>query len=125
MVNLLLVALGGALGALARFAVGAFMARKVGVAWPYGTLLINISGCLLIGLALPVLADRPGAHEAWRYFLPIGFVGAYTTFSTFEYETLRLFESGAWKSGVSYVLLSNFVGLFAVWLGVFVGRKVL
>ena len=123
MLNVLLVALGGALGALCRFFIGAMMARKLGVAWPYGTFLINVTGCLIIGAFLPVLADRPGAHEAWRHFLPIGFVGAYTTFSTFEYETLRLLELGAWKSAVSYVLLSNGVGLLAVWLGVLFGRK--
>jgi CrcB protein len=122
MVNLLLVAFGGALGALARFFVGAFVARRLGVGWPYGTFLINISGCLIIGLSLPMLT-RSGVHEAWRHFLPIGFVGAYTTFSTFEYETLRLLESGAWKACATYVLGSNFVGLFAVWLGVVIGRK--
>ena len=123
MANLLLVALGGALGAVTRFAVGALVARKLGVAWPYGTFLINMTGCLIIGLFLPVLADRPGVHDAWRHFLPIGFVGAYTTFSTFEYETLRLVELGAWRSAGSYVLLSNAVGLLCVWLGVLVGRK--
>ncbi len=125
MLNLLLVALGGALGALTRFFVGAFVARRLGVSWPYGTFLINVTGCLIIGLFLPVLADRPGVHEAWRHFLPIGFVGAYTTFSTYEYETLRLVEMGAWRSALSYVLLSNGVGLFSVWLGVLLGRKVL
>jgi fluoride exporter len=123
MTNLLLVALGGALGALVRFGVGAFVARKLGVGWPYGTFLINISGCLTIGLFLPVLADRPGAHEAWRHFLPIGFVGAYTTFSTFEYETLTLLESGKWMFAAGYVLLSNFAGLFVVWLGATIGRR--
>jgi CrcB protein len=120
-VNVLLVALGGALGAIARFGVGALFAKRLGVAWPYGTFFINVTGCFIIGLFLPFLTD--GKHDAWRYLLPVGFVGAYTTFSTYEYETLRLIEIGAWKSVASYVGLSNVIGLLAVWLGVALGKR--
>ena len=122
--NVLLVALGGALGALTRFAVGALFAKRIGVSWPYGTFFINVTGCFIIGLALPILADRPGVHEAWKYLFPIGFVGAYTTFSTFEYETLRLVETGAYRAAAFYLLLSNVVGFAAVWMGVTLGRKI-
>ena len=121
MAQILLVALGGALGAVARLLVGALIARRLGVDWPWGTFFINVSGCFVIGIFLPALTER---YEAWRYFLPIGFVGAYTTFSTFEYETLRLVESGAWKSAVSYVVGSNLAGFIAVLLGVWLGRKI-
>jgi CrcB protein len=124
MLNVLLVALGGALGAVSRFAVGAAFARRWGVAWPYGTFFINITGCFIIGLFLPILADRPGVNEAWKYLLPVGFVGAYTTFSTYEYETLRLVESAQYLRAGSYVLFSNVIGFAAVWIGVLLGRKV-
>ena len=124
MINVLLVALGGALGAVTRFLVGALFARRFGVAWPYGTFFINVTGCFVIGLFLPILADRPGVHEAWKYLLPVGFVGAYTTFSTYEYETLRLVESGQLRLAGAYVLLSNVIGFAAVWIGVWLGRKV-
>ncbi len=124
MLNVFLVALGGALGAVTRFLVGAAFARRFGVVWPYGTFFINVTGCFIIGVFLPVLADRPGVHEAWKYLLPIGFVGAYTTFSTYEYETLRLVETGAYRLAGSYVVLSNLVGFAAVWAGVWLGRKI-
>jgi CrcB protein len=83
-----------------------------------------VSGCFIIGLFLPYLADRPGIHESLKYLLPIGFVGAYTTFSTYEYETLRLVETGAYRLAVSYVMLSNLIGFAAVWLGVVIGRRI-
>jgi CrcB protein len=119
--QILLVALGGALGAVARFLVGVLVARRLGLDWPWGTFFINVSGCFAIGLLLPLFGER---HEAWRLLLPVGFVGAYTTFSTFEYETLRLIEAGAWKSVGSYVLGSNVAGFIAVALGAWLGRRI-
>ena len=114
---ILLVALGGALGAVARFLVATGFARKVGVDWPWGTLFINVSGCFLIA----VLAARLSS-ESLRYLLPIGFVGAYTTFSTFEYETMRLVQQGRPAGALAYVLGSNLLGFAAVLLGNWVAR---
>lgn len=113
----LLVAVGGALGAVARFAVGAGFARRFGTGWPWGTLFINLTGCFLIA----VLTARLTSPQ-WRYLLPIGFVGAYTTFSTFEYETMRLVQLGQPAGAIAYVLASNVLGFGAVLFGTWVAR---
>lgn len=114
---ILLVALGGALGAVARFLVGDLFARRVGTGWPWGTLFINLSGCFLIAVFAAKLTS-----SSMRYLLPVGFVGAYTTFSTFEYEIVRLFEEGRAGGAIAYIAASNVLGLFAVLLGNWVAR---
>ena len=120
----LLVALGGALGAVARFLVGALVARRLGNEWPWGTLLINLSGCFLIALFLTAASERFTELSAgWLYFFPVGFVGAYTTFSTYEFETLRLLQLGQATGALLYVLASNLLGFAAVVLGAWVGRR--
>lgn len=116
-----LVALGGALGAMARVVVGDFFTRRYGTSWPWGTLVINVSGCFAIGLLVGVISARQ-LHPGWRYLLPIGFVGAYTTFSTFALETERLVAQGAWNGAAAYVLISNVVGYFAVVCGAGLAR---
>jgi CrcB protein len=108
----LLVALGGALGAVARYLVGVTFARQFGTGWPWGTLFINLSGSFLVS----VLSVRL-TNDNLRYLLPVGFVGAYTTFSTFELETMRLFQSEQPGAAFAYVAVSNLLGLCAVWLG--------
>src|SRR5216684_6593107 len=108
----LLVALGGALGAVARFLVAAGFARRFGAGWPWATLFINLTGCFLI----VVFAARLTSPNL-RYLLPVGFVGAYTTFSTFEFETLRLFQLGQAQGALVYVAASNLLGFGAVLLG--------
>ena len=113
----LLVAAGGALGAVARFLVGSGFARRFGTGWPWGTLVINLSGCFLIA----VLTARLTSPQ-WRYLLPVGFVGAYTTFSTFGYETMRLVQLGRPAGALAYVLASNVLGFAAVLLGSWVAR---
>jgi CrcB protein len=116
------VALGGALGSVARFAVGLWIYERMGTRFPYGTFVINISGCFIIGFALTVLDDRMGLPPQWRLAIPIGFVGAYTTFSTFEYETLRLAHNGQAAFAMLYIVLSVVLGYAAVWLGTLTGR---
>lgn len=122
MIPILLVAAGGALGAVARYLVANAVAQRVGVEWPWGTLLINLSGCLLISLFLGAGAGRI-ADSNLRYLLPIGFVGAYTTFSTYEYEVLRLFELGRAGPALAYVLASNVLGFLAVAAGAWIARR--
>lgn len=112
--RILLVGLGGSLGAISRYVVGTYVADRWGTGWPYGTFLINITGCFAIAFFLTLTTERMTIHEGWRFLFPTGFVGAYTTFSTFEYETMRLIENGAWKRALSYVLLSVLVGFAAV-----------
>src|SRR3989442_529320 len=91
---LLLVGSGGFLGAIARYAIGAVVAARLGTSWPFGTFLINISGCFAIAFFMTLTTERFVVKEAWRLLFPIGFVGAYTTFSTYEYETARLVAPG-------------------------------
>lgn len=116
------VALGGALGSVARYAVGLLIYERMGTRFPYGTFVINISGCFLIGFVLTILDNRMGLPPQWRLAIPIGFVGAYTTFSTFEYETLRLAQHGQASVGMLYLVLSVVLGYGAVWLGMTAGR---
>jgi CrcB protein len=121
-IPILLVAAGGALGAVARHLVASFFARSVGLQWPWGTLFINLSGCLLISLFLGAGVGRI-ADSNLRYLLPIGFVGAYTTFSTYEYEIWRLVELGRAGPALAYVLASNVLGFAAVVAGSWLTRR--
>ena len=115
------VGIGGFLGAVARYVVGNYIGSRYGVRFPYGTFVINMSGSFLIGLVLTVLA-RTTASPYWRYLIPIGFIGAYTTFSTFEYETLRAVQDGQVTTGLLNIALSVVVGFLAVWAGAAMGR---
>ena len=82
----LLIAAGGALGSLARYSVGSFVANRIGTRFHYGTLVINLTACLIIGFSLTWMGRRTDVNPAWRFLIPIGFVGAYSTFSAFEWE---------------------------------------
>ena len=122
MLPLLLVALGGALGAVARFLVAEFFLRRAGADFPWGTLFINVTGCVIIALFFAVSGAR-AFNPNYRYLIPIGFVGAYTTFSTFSLETQRLLERGAFGAAATYVLASNALGLLAIYGGLWLGRR--
>ena len=113
----LLIALGGALGSVARYWVGSTVAGRMGTRFPYGTFVINLTACVIIGFSLTYLGKRAGVNPAWRYFIPIGFIGAYSTFSTFEWETLSTLRSGAFFLAGLYTIGSIVLGLIAVWGG--------
>jgi fluoride exporter len=119
-----MVGVGGFVGAIARFSLAAYIGNKMGTRFPCGTFVINISGSFLIGLIITLLTENSHWSPNWRYLIPVGFIGAYTTFSTFEFETLRTFQDG--QPGVAFlnVGLSVAAGFFAVWLGTVVGRAV-
>jgi CrcB protein len=114
---LFLVAMGGAAGAVTRYAVGTAFARRVGTAWPWGTLFINLSGCFLISILTARLSN-----DSLRLLLPVGFVGAYTTFSTYEFETMRMMQDGQATAALVYVVASNLLGFGMVLLGDWAGR---
>jgi CrcB protein len=118
------VALGAMLGANLRFVVANVAADRWGTEFPYGTLIINVSGAFVIGLFLSFLAARVGISPLWRLFFATGFLGGYTTFSTYAWEALTLAETGAWLRAVAYVLGSNALGLAGVWLGATLARSV-
>jgi CrcB protein len=120
----LLIALGGALGSIARYWVGSTIAGRLGTRFPFGTFVINLTACLIIGFSLTYLGKRVELSPAWRFFLPIGFIGAYSTFSTYEWETLTTLRSGAFAMAALYALGSLIAGLAAVWLGALLAESV-
>jgi fluoride exporter len=111
------IAIGGALGSMARYWVGATVASKLGTKFPYGTFVINISACLIIGFSLTLLSKRAELNPAWRFLIPVGFIGAYSTFSTYEWETLSTLRTGALLMALLYAVSSLVLGLIAVWGG--------
>jgi fluoride exporter len=119
-----MVGLGGFLGAIARFWVSGYIGERVGTRFPYGTFVVNVTGSFVLGLAITVLTENAPWNPNWRYLVPVGFVGAYTTFSTFEFETLRSVQSGQWAGALLNVMLSVALGFLGVWLGVVTGRAV-
>ena len=124
MLKYLMVGLGGCLGSILRFWVGNYVGSRMGTRFPYGTLAINVTGSFLLGLVFALLTARTTWSPNWRYLIPIGFIGGYTTFSSFEFETLRIIQDGQVGLGVLYVGLSVFVGFVAVWGGVVAGRSI-
>jgi len=113
----LFIAAGGALGSIARYWVGSTVSGRMGIRFPYGTLLVNISACVIIGFSLTYLGRRADLNPAWRYLVPVGFIGAYSTFSTYEWETLSTLRSGAFFLATLYAVGSLILGLLAVWCG--------
>jgi CrcB protein len=113
----LFIALGGALGSIARYWVGSTIGNRMGFRFPYGTLIVNITACLIIGFSLTWLGRRADLSPAWRFLIPVGFVGAYSTFSTYEWETLSELRSGAFLLAALYAGGSLILGLIATWGG--------
>ncbi len=109
-----LIALGGALGALARYGVGTWVQNRLGAGFPWGTFVINATGSLILGLVATLLAERFLTNPHWRPLVTVGFVGAYTTFSTFEYESFQL---GSSLMYLEYLVGSVLVGYGCVWAG--------
>jgi fluoride exporter len=115
---ILFVGIGGGLGSILRYVISAFVGKHVPVVFPLGTLLVNISGCFLIGVFY-ALATRHSAFNAdWRLFLITGICGGYTTFSTFSYDGLVLLRQGSNLSFMLYMLGSVVIGLLATFAGV-------
>lgn len=119
---MLAVALGGALGALARFGVAHWTMQHWPKAFPLPTLIVNLLGCLLIGILYGLWLQRPELSPLLRQTLMVGFLGAFTTFSTFSLDTLRLLENGEGLLAITYILLSVCVGLLATWAGLSLTR---
>jgi CrcB protein len=116
------IAVAGALGALARYGLQGFIGQRVRGAFPWGTFVVNISGAFLLGLVFTLATDRWGAPAWLRSSLTIGFLGAYTTFSTLSFETYRLTEDRAFGLAAANMLGSCAAGLAAVYVGVVLGR---
>jgi CrcB protein len=118
------VGLGGFLGANARYFMARWVAAWLGIGFPFGTFLINISGSFLLGVAATLISQRLAPHgDHLRLTFAIGFIGAYTTFSTFEFETNALLEDGRWAYALLNVVGSLALGLLAVKLGILLTRR--
>ncbi len=123
MKQILAIAVGGSLGALLRYGVANGVHAVLGRGFPYGTLVVNVSGCLAMGVLYVLLVERLALSPEWRAALLIGVLGAFTTFSSFSMETFTLFEEGEWVKALMNVMLSVSLCLAAVWLGVLAGRR--
>jgi len=119
-----LIGLCGGAGALARYLVGTAVEIRFGGRFPWGTLVVNVTGSFLIGLILTLLTDRwVEPHPNWRLALVVGFLGGYTTFSSFEFETYASVRVGGFWIGIANVMGSVGLGYAAVCLGVMLGRR--
>jgi CrcB protein len=116
-----LIGVGGAFGSMARYWLGRTIANRMGTKFPYGTFTINLVASFLIGFFITFLARRVGGDPAWRFLIPVGFIGAFSTFSTFEWETFSELRNGAFLLALVYALGSIALGLAAVWGGSILG----
>ena len=130
MFQIVLIGCFGAIGAICRYSVGIWMDRNLGAAFqaragetfPWGTLGVNVTGCFLLGAL--VFIGPEFMPPAYRNGVQIGLLGAFTTFSTFGYETLIQFQNGQWREGLANVGANVLLGLIAVWGGMVVGRAI-
>ena len=116
------VGIGGFFGANARYALGHLVSRHLGLAFPYATLLVNLSGAFLIGILFTVLADRVVSDPLWRQLAIVGFLGGYTTFSSYTFEAVGLMQTGRWGTALLYIAGSNLAGLAACAAGIWLVR---
>ncbi len=121
--DLVLVGLAGGLGAVSRYAVGLAAARALGERFAFGTLLVNVVGCLLLGALLEVDRHTGTVGHPGRLLVAVGFLGAFTTFSTFGYETFRYAADGAYQLALLNVTANVILGLVAVWGGWLLARR--
>jgi len=116
------IGIAGFAGAISRYAVEGWVSERTQATFPWGTLVVNVSGSFLLGLIFALLTERFLPHPALRSAITVGFIGAYTTFSTFTFETVRLAEDGAWTLAAGNIAASLLAGLVAVYAGLRLGR---
>ena len=122
--TVVLVLMGGAFGALARYELGNIIGMRWNHGFPLGTFLINVSGCFLLGIINVFVLEKTILSPEWRIGLGVGFMGAFTTFSTFSYEAISLMEEGSYLLAIGYVSFSVIIGLLAAYFGIFLARIV-
>ncbi len=121
---LIFIAIGGAAGAVLRYGASLSVYSLLGKGFPYGTLFVNVSGSLLMGLLSVIMLERFNIGPEWRAAVLVGVLGSFTTFSTFSIETLNLLEQGDVMRAMTNIVLSVLVCLAAVWFGVLIGRQI-
>ena len=123
MERIALIALFGAAGAVARYSVTGWVYRVLGESFPFGTLAVNVIGCFLLGAVAHISQTTELIPVGLRDVIKIGLLGAFTTFSTFGYETLELMQIGQWQLGLLNIVVSLVFGLLAVWLGLTLAQQ--
>jgi CrcB protein len=123
MANIFMIGIGGFLGAISRYGVALWIGQRWGRSFPFGTFVINVSGSFLIGLIMSLLTERFMVSPQWRLMLVVGFLGAYTTFSTFEYETGALLKDSEYLIAGLNVVMSVFAGFVALKIGEMVAKS--
>ena len=121
---LIFIAMGGAIGAVLRYGASLSVYSIMGRGFPSGTLFVNVTGSLLMGLLGVLMLERFNIGPEWRAAVLVGVLGSFTTFSTFSIETLNLLEQGDVMRAVTNIVLSVLVCLVAVWFGVLIGRQI-
>jgi fluoride exporter len=116
------IALGAVVGASARYFLSGFIARNFSASFPYGTLVINVTGSLLLGFFLILASERVLLDPRWRFLIAIGFCGSYTTFSSYAFESFAYMEQGQWLLMAANILASNVLCLAAVLAGAALAR---
>jgi len=124
MSQIVAIAVGGALGSVLRYGLSNWVHGFAGRGFPYGTLAVNIAGCLAMGVLFVLLVERLGTGAVWRAGLLIGALGGFTTFSTFSIETFNLIEQGAMAKAAANMAASLILCVGATWLGVVVARQI-
>jgi CrcB protein len=118
----LFLALAGALGTLGRYGLSGLAQRIAGNYFPFGTLAVNIIGSILVGFIMQIGLNTDVIPRSLRVVITVGFLGAFTTFSTFAYETTKYLEDGAWLSGLLNISANVVIGIIAILIGMLVGR---
>ncbi len=119
-----LVFIGGGIGAVFRYLLAGWIYRLMGTDFPYGTLVVNLTGCFIIGFFMTIAEDRFLISSSFRIFVAVGIIGGFTTFSTFNFETLELLKDGAVMLALLNVGASVILGLSATWIGALIGRVI-
>lgn len=117
------IAIGGALGSLARYGLTVWSDQVFGADFPYGIFIANVAGSVAIGICFVLLFERALLPEFWRSLLMVGFLGAFTTFSTFSLQAIGLLQEGRLLSASTYVLGSVFLSLIGAWIGILITRQ--
>jgi CrcB protein len=123
MSQIISIAAGGALGSVLRYGMSTWVYSLAGRGFPYGTLVVNVLGCLAMGVLFVLLVERMGATAVWRAGLLIGMLGGFTTFSTFSIETFNLIEQGDMAKAAGNIVASLILCVCATWLGVILARQ--
>ncbi|VBB09751.1 putative fluoride ion transporter crcb [Lucifera butyrica] len=124
MLEIVVVAIGGGIGAASRYLVSTWAAARFGAEFPMGTLLVNVAGCFIIGAFMTLTTERLIVSSYWRLLVTVGFIGGLTTFSSFSYETFRLLEDANLWMAFYNVGFNIVLGFFATWVGIGIARLI-